>query len=202
LTQFWNFREILKLLKNNIILFWKSKWKIKICYSNNHILNSAKNSILLDSQHPQSLEKIRNLEAPRIQQAADSQQPSEQPQFVQPLNSCLDLLEGQPAHFEAHVRPTNDPHLKIIWFHNGQQLMSGSRMTMSHDFGLIVLNISGCIAEDNGIYTCIAKNDAGQTETSGELICQGILFGFDLLLQNITIQTLDNIYKMLHSYDF
>lgn len=82
-------------------------------------------------------------------------------------------MEGQPAHFEAHVLPDNDPKLKIEWLHNGQPLMFGSRIKTSYDFGLIILHIVSTIPEDNGEYTCIAFNDSGSAMTSGQLMCQG-----------------------------
>lgn len=59
------------------------------------------------------------------------------PRFVTQLNSIDDLVEGQPAHFEATVEPTKDNTLRIEWYHNGRPLQSSNRTTLHHDFGLV-----------------------------------------------------------------
>uniref|UniRef100_A0A915K1M5 Ig-like domain-containing protein n=1 Tax=Romanomermis culicivorax TaxID=13658 RepID=A0A915K1M5_ROMCU len=130
-------------------------------------------SLLLETQHPESLAKIRALEAPHGRNIDDTELENVSPYFVVQLNSCLDLVEGQPAHFEAQVQPTTDNKLRIEWYHNGRQLQDGSRFNMKHDFGLVVLDISGCIAEDSGAYICRAINEMGQAQTSADLICKG-----------------------------
>lgn len=147
---------------------------LKIQTSDEFILFiSAKGSLLLDSQHPSSLEKIRMLETPQgpVPERADA--PKMRPRFLTPLNSCNDLVEGQPAHFEATIEPTNDNTVRIEWYHNNQPLQASSRTTMYHDFGLVTLDLRYSVAEDAGVYTCRAVNSMGDAVTQGELQCRG-----------------------------
>lgn len=37
------------------------------------------------------------------------------PHFIRQLNSNENLIEGQPAHFEAQYEPINDSQLAILW---------------------------------------------------------------------------------------
>lgn len=75
---------------------------------------SAKMSILRDTMHPSGLEKIRSLEQPRAEAPPRPEPTITAPQFCKQLNSCNDLIEGQPAHFEATLQPVNDANLKLV----------------------------------------------------------------------------------------
>jgi hypothetical protein len=41
--------------------------------------------------------------------------PAQPPQWVQHLRDHNDLVEGQPAHFEAVVAPIDDANLTVTW---------------------------------------------------------------------------------------
>lgn len=45
--------------------------------------------------------------------------PKPAPRFVVQISSPGELVEGQPAHFEATIEPIDDPDMKIIWCLNG-----------------------------------------------------------------------------------
>lgn len=45
--------------------------------------------------------------------------PKAAPKFIKTITSPGELIEGQPAHFEATIEPVDDPNLEIIWLLNG-----------------------------------------------------------------------------------
>lgn len=49
----------------------------------------------------------------------------EAPRFTVPLENINDLREGENAHLEARLTPTNDPDLKVEWFKNGKAIFHG-----------------------------------------------------------------------------
>uniref|UniRef100_A0AC35GIM6 Ig-like domain-containing protein n=1 Tax=Panagrolaimus sp. PS1159 TaxID=55785 RepID=A0AC35GIM6_9BILA len=126
-----------------------------------------------DTNHPESLRRIQEIEAVRAPEPTDEDLPPEAPQFTQQLNGPAEaLVEGQPCHFDAHVQPINDPSLRIEWFHNGNPLQHSSRIRTIHDFGYVALELLHTVAEDSGTYTCRATNAAGSAETSFDISCE------------------------------
>lgn len=113
------------------------------------------------------------MEAPQAPAPAVAEPARAAPKFLSPLNSCLDLVEGQPAHFEATVEPIKDNTLRIEWYHNGQLLQASSRTSIHHEFGLVALDLHYCLPEDVGTYTCRAVNAVGEASSAGELQCKG-----------------------------
>ena len=83
---------------------------------------------------------------------------------------CLSLIENQNAHFETKLSPDNDPDLIVEWFHNGQPLLLGSRITTFNDFGFVALDINQLKISDTGTYTCKATNQMGEAICSVDLI--------------------------------
>ncbi|KAG1672024.1 Titin [Nymphon striatum] len=81
---------------------------------------SATKSLIFDSQLPPEMangqEKIMAMEdamhRPRRQQSQDVEKQA--PVFVVPLENLNDLREGENAHFEARLTPTDDPDLQLI----------------------------------------------------------------------------------------
>ena len=62
----------------------------------------------------QTLEKIQTLETMRLRSSAE--QASAQgcaPRFTVPISDISDLREGENAHFEARLIPTDDPTLTV-----------------------------------------------------------------------------------------
>ena len=84
----------------------------------------AKGSLVLDSQHPEGMRKITELERSRAshRQISEDQQQFDKPVFVTPLTGTSVVAEGQSAHMECRVVPLNDASLKINWFKNGEAL--------------------------------------------------------------------------------
>ena len=93
------------------------------------------------------------------------------PKFVTQVASKIEISEGQSAHFEARLTPTEDPNLKVEWFKNGEPLPTGHRYRTFHDFGIVILDILYCYAEDSGSYECRATNKLGSDTTRGSVTC-------------------------------
>ena len=127
---------------------------------------------MLDPQHEQSWQRIKELEMPKEKPEEAAEVEHGPPRFTQQLNSQTDLIEGQPAHFEAQVEPIADPTLRIEWFHNNNPLAASNRFAMRNDFGLVTLDIHYVLAHDIGIFRCVAKNAQGEANTEGHLECQ------------------------------
>ncbi|VDK48698.1 unnamed protein product [Gongylonema pulchrum] len=132
----------------------------------------SKSAIIGDTQHEESWKRIQELEQPKekLEEAPDLEHGP--PHFVQQLNSNDDLIEGQPAHFEAKYEPIKDPKVAVLWFHNGRPLAASSRIAMRNEFGLVTLDIHYVLPEDVGEFCCLARNAAGEDQTTGSLHCQ------------------------------
>ena len=83
-------------------------------------------------------------------------------------------MEGEAAHFECQAEPVGDPDLEFIWYLNGKELLMGSRIRTSHDFGYICLDIADTVPRDSGIYTVKAINKSGEAITSSTLRIKGL----------------------------
>lgn len=129
-------------------------------------------SLLLDPLHEQSWNRIQELEAPKEKPEEAAEVDHGPPRFTQQLNSQNELIEGQPAHFEAQVEPITDPNLRVQWFHNGRPLAASNRFAIRNDFGLVTLDIHYVLAQDIGDYRCVAVNNQGEASTEGQLDCQ------------------------------
>ena len=87
------------------------------------------------------------------------------------MASKIEIAEGQSAHFEARLTPTEDPNMKVEWFKNGEPLATGHRYRTFNDFGIVILDILYCYAEDSGTYECRASNQLGKDSTKGTVTC-------------------------------
>ena len=115
----------------------------------------SKANIQLESQHPEGMKKIRQLEegkAPQPEAGPDSE--FDKPMFTAHLTGPAELVEGQNAHFECRVLPVGDPCLRFEWYVNGVELKMGSRFQVTHDFGYVTLDMNSVIPEDSGVYMC------------------------------------------------
>uniref|UniRef100_A0A0N5ALN5 Immunoglobulin I-set domain protein n=1 Tax=Syphacia muris TaxID=451379 RepID=A0A0N5ALN5_9BILA len=139
---------------------------------------SPKHSIITSSQLPESMsdaqKKIVELEAPKAQPLDKPDLVFEAPVFITQLQDCLDLVEGQVAHFEVQVNPVGDPKLGIEWLHNGKPIAHSSRMKNIHDFGFVVLELSPVEPQDSGTWTCRAFNEHGEAEVSCDIAVKGM----------------------------
>lgn len=96
------------------------------------------------------------------------------PRFVSKLRGTTHLTEGDKAHFECQIEPTNDPDLVVEILHNGQPLKTGSRFRTLCDFGYVALDISSIYPEDSGIYTVKVANRFGEVSDSIQIEVKGV----------------------------
>lgn len=80
--------------------------------------------VLLGSQYPEILPKLKDLDTPKTYSRDVPDVDYNQPVFITHLNN-LELREGEQAHFECQVEPAKDPNLKIEFFSNGKPLLLG-----------------------------------------------------------------------------
>ncbi|XP_054275488.1 titin isoform X3 [Macrosteles quadrilineatus] len=145
--------------------------KLGQCTSSINLKVIAKGSIISDSQRPEGLEKIRQLESaqpfqrPEVPEAATRQRPV----FTQPLQNIDSIAESATAHFECRLIPVGDPTLKVEWFRNEKPLETSSRITKTHDFGFVSLDLTHVRAEDEGVYMCRASNALGEAVTTASM---------------------------------
>lgn len=133
----------------------------------------AKKDLILESQHPQGLEKIQHLEDTSRYQRSEyvDESINIKPKFKTKPKDLGNMREGQHAHFECKLEPVTDPNLKVEWYKNGRPIIVGHRFRPIHDFGYVALDIIDLIAEDSGTYTCRAVNFNGSDETHCTLGC-------------------------------
>lgn len=127
---------------------------------------SARKNLLLDSNHPEGWEKMRELESRRkVARLEVEEKPITAPRFVTELQGVTSLNEGQSAHFEAQLEPTHDPRLRVEFLHNGKVLQQASRIHTVCDFGYVALDIGQLVASDAGEYVCRATNALGESRS-------------------------------------
>ena len=115
----------------------------------------SKASIQMESQHPEGMKKILQLEEGKAPQPASGMDNVfDKPVFTAHLTGPAELVEGQNAHFECRVLPVGDPSLRFEWYVNGVELKMGSRFHVTHDFGYVTLDMNSVIPEDSGVYMC------------------------------------------------
>ena len=86
---------------------------------------TAEASIVLDTQHPESMAKLAALEQRTPGAPTEAEQEFEKPVFTMPLTGPAELIEGQHAHFQARCVPVGDPSLRFEWYSNGVELKLG-----------------------------------------------------------------------------
>lgn len=79
-------------------------------------------ALLLNTQHPESWDRIQELERPRIVEEIEIPEIKEKPRFLTQLESFDNVAEGTPIRLEATFEPTRDNELTINWDFNGQSL--------------------------------------------------------------------------------
>lgn len=93
----------------------------------------AKSDIQLESQHPEGLKKIVELERGQEPlKREEAERSFEKPIFTQLLTGPSELIEGQHAHFECRVVPVGDPTLRFEWYVNGVELKMGKLYNLNN----------------------------------------------------------------------
>ena len=85
------------------------------------------------------------------------------PTFTTPLMPQVEVNEGGTATVRCLVEA--DPPPSVQWFHNGRELLSTDRVTITWDDGLTSLVIQQCSPLDEGEYVCKASNQLGEAST-------------------------------------
>ena len=140
---------------------------------------SEKSGLILTPQVPgemkaHTMERIQHLESMKMRTHTQSSvTTTTAPRFTVPITNIENMKEGENAHFEARLVPTDDPTLTVEWFWNGKALKAGSRIRTFCDFGFVILEISPVYPEDAGEYMCRAKNALGEAVTTATLKCSG-----------------------------
>ncbi|GMR57574.1 hypothetical protein PMAYCL1PPCAC_27769, partial [Pristionchus mayeri] len=124
-----------------------------------------KGSLFTDSFHPNSIQKINQLEQPMMR--AEPQPDAERVAPSIPLPASMDTLhESQTLHLEAQISPIDDNSLIVYWMKDGAPLPASSRYRILNDFGFASLDIDYIRADDAGTYSLVVRNEKGQAETS------------------------------------
>ncbi|KAG8309246.1 hypothetical protein J6590_090756, partial [Homalodisca vitripennis] len=90
------------------------------------------------------------------------------PQFVtSPEN--LTVRSGYKA--ELRCEADGSPEPVITWFKDGKTVVPGGRLSISSEGTL--LTIEHVKESDSGLYTCLAQNQVGSAESSGEIRVRG-----------------------------
>lgn len=93
----------------------------------------------MDSQLPAGMDaqKLRELDLPHPQEAPAEDFKPQPPKFITQIQPLDNLQEGDSAHFECRLEPTNDPKLRVEWYHNGKPLKSGNWILSAHNCKLL-----------------------------------------------------------------
>lgn len=142
------------------------------CTSSINLKVVPKSSIISESQRPEGLEKIRKLEEQTPFQRPEEPEPitKQRPVFTQPLQNIDSINESGTAHFECRLIPVGDPTLKVEWYRNEKLLENSSRITKTHDFGYVSLDMTHVRPEDEGVYMCRASNPLGEAVTTASMV--------------------------------
>ena len=134
----------------------------------------SKKDVVFDTQHPGGLEQIKYLEdSSRFTRTTQEETfMTQQPKFLGPLKGTTKIIENQRAHFEVRIEPQSDLSMKIEWYHNGKPIMPANRIQTYHDFGYVALDILGVRGDDAGVYTVVARNNAGEAQLSTTMIVE------------------------------
>lgn len=72
-------------------------------------------NVYMDTEHPESLRRIQEIEAIQPAKPTEEELLPEKPSFTQLLNGPTEVLrEGQSVHMDCMVQPINDPNLQVL----------------------------------------------------------------------------------------
>lgn len=91
------------------------------------------------------------------------------PEFIKSLDLVYTYEENDEIRIQAHVEAY--PAVGVTWHHDGLRLRPSRRVQATLDTdGVVTLIISGAIAQDCGVYTCVASNAVGRVESTCRII--------------------------------
>ena len=87
----------------------------------------AKKDLILETQHPEGLERIQYLEDASKYKRREfvDEVVNIKPKFITHPKNQENLREGQHAHFECKLEPVTDSNLKVEWYKNGRPVTIG-----------------------------------------------------------------------------
>lgn len=91
-----------------------------------------------------------------------------EPEFDEKLKN-FEVTDGKEATFTVKVNSSSPP--TITWCKDNKDIAGSGRymLTSFVEDGIYSLVIRNCEVKDTGRYTCIARNDTGETKCSGRL---------------------------------
>ena len=137
-----------------------------VCSANLSV--KANQKIVKETMHESAMQQINYLESQRGGAAEEEGFTSQAPQFTAQMRD-VQVIEGNPAHFEAKLVPIGDPKLRVEWLKDGKPIDASNRMSFLHDFGFVALDLKYTRPADTGRYSIRAVNALGQTEVSANL---------------------------------
>ncbi|XP_072047598.1 myosin light chain kinase, smooth muscle-like [Amphiura filiformis] len=112
------------------------------------------------------------------------------PEIIQSLRDC-EVCEGSAAKFDCRIKGFPEP--EISWYKDGEEIGDNRRYRVEFDeddlCSLIVLDVE---PDDDGRYTCEAKNCAGKVSCSAELLVE-VLNAGDASTEEDELEPLDLI---------
>ncbi|CAH1249635.1 HMCN1 [Branchiostoma lanceolatum] len=88
------------------------------------------------------------------------------PEFKSELNDIV-CKEDEEVVFSCTVHGAPDP--EISWYKDGKSIKPSKYFQMSYDGETAELTLDGAFPEDSGVYTCTARNPAGDVSKSAKL---------------------------------
>ena len=102
-------------------------------------------------------------------------------QGLAPFDKSSIILESRLTNLDVKTNDTaqftckfDDPDFsKIVWYHNGTELIYTDRVRLAQNGGEVTLTIWNVQPEDQGTYSCLVKNRQGERRTSAQLMVEG-----------------------------
>ena len=94
----------------------------------------------------------------------------QQPYFIKPLPEEVEVLEGDATRLECRVFV--GPGAEVTWYTDSEPVQEDDRITFETDGDVYAVIISPTEVDDEGEYTCVAKNEFGKASCSTELVVE------------------------------
>nr|XP_014343773.1 PREDICTED: striated muscle preferentially expressed protein kinase isoform X2 [Latimeria chalumnae] len=120
---------------------------------------------------------------------------AEAPQF-ETIMEDIDISSGKTARFAVVVE--GKPVPDILWYKNDVLLVESSHLTFVYDDNECSLVILSTTTEDNGVYTCVAKNPAGEVSCKAELSVHEAMEEEEVMMEDEE----SLLHKMRHLTDY
>lgn len=91
-----------------------------------------------------------------------------EPKFEEKMKN-IDICEGEDAIMKVKVKATPTP--AIQWYKEGKEISNSGQFTLKSNEveGIYSLLVRNCNTKDAGRYTCLARNEAGETKCTARL---------------------------------